>query len=195
MVSHIGKIFDGEYAIDYINECEEFTILDIGANIGGFAIWASYVWDNANVICYEPIKANFELLVQNVSDFENISYYNKAVGASSQKRIMYHGKNNSGECSFYPGLDQLTSGELVSVISGSELPEAEIVKIDTEGAEIEILQSINFQPHVYMIEYHSEENKKFIDSYLVNYKLVEHKQTEIHFGIVIYVLKDFFLNS
>ena len=44
MITHIAKIFNGEYNVGYNNPNP--TILDIGANIGGFARWANYRWPN-----------------------------------------------------------------------------------------------------------------------------------------------------
>lgn len=63
MIAHVGKIFQGEYAIGKIDNP---YIIDIGANVGGFAVWAHEYFTNPKIDCYEPIKANYDLLRQNI---------------------------------------------------------------------------------------------------------------------------------
>lgn len=190
MISHIGKIFSGEYLINYVNEDPSFTILDIGANIGGFARWASYVWPNAQIDCYEPVSFNYNLLVKNMQDKPNVKCHNVAVGAEEAEKFIFYGKNNVGECSFYLGDEQVNNGENVKIISATILPVAKIVKIDTEGSEVEIIKNIQFKPDVYLIEYHSSKNKDFIESYLTDYVLIEHTITGADYGILKYGLKE-----
>ncbi len=60
MISHVGKIFQGEYAIERMGKNP--YIIDIGANVGGFAVWAHEYFDKPIIDCYEPIKANYDLL-------------------------------------------------------------------------------------------------------------------------------------
>ena len=140
MVKHIEKIFNGEYDIPYENPNP--VILDIGGNVGGFCLWANKRWANSKIYSYEPIKNNFNLLKENTKDIDNIMPVNVAVGSKTETRKMYYGLNNIGECSFKHGVEQIEDGEDVSVFSASLLPKANIVKIDTEGAEIEILENI-----------------------------------------------------
>ena len=49
-------------------ELETPFVLDIGANIGAFACWALERWPGAEVNCYEPVPANFDMLRQNVPE-------------------------------------------------------------------------------------------------------------------------------
>ena len=53
MISHVGKIFQGEYAIGAMPNP---YIIDIGANVGGFAVWAHEYFDKPKIDCYDPIK-------------------------------------------------------------------------------------------------------------------------------------------
>jgi FkbM family methyltransferase len=140
MVKHVEKIFEGEYDIAYQNSNP--IILDIGGNIGGFSLWANKRWTNSKIYAYEPIKNNFNLLKENTKDMDNIVISNVAIGSKEETRRMYYGAHNIGECSFEHGLEQIEDGEDVSVMPASLLPKADIVKIDTEGAEIEILENM-----------------------------------------------------
>jgi hypothetical protein len=68
------------------------------------------------------------------------------------------------------------------------LPKADIVKIDTEGAEIEILENMVIKPDIYLIEYHSAYSRRRIDNILYDYTLVEADIKHPHYGIVKYAL-------
>lgn len=190
MITHIAKIFNGEYNIGYNNPSP--VILDIGANIGGFARWANYRWPNSKIHCYEPVKGTFEMLKANTSDILNVEIYNVAIGKKKQKKKIYYGKNNIGEASLIQGEEQREDGETVDLFPGSKLPKADIVKIDTEGYEAEILSVINFQPDIFLIEYHSAENRRFIDLHLSDYTLVSLSMRDHNYGIAKYAKKTLF---
>jgi len=186
MVPHIEKIFKGEYDIPYENPNP--VILDIGGNVGGFCLWANKRWKNSKIYSYEPIKKNFDLLKLNTKDIENIMVMNLAIGSKTEQRRMYYGAHNVGECSFQQGAEQIEEGEDVSVVAASLLPKANIVKIDTEGAEIEILENMVIKPDVYLIEYHSAYNRRKIDNILHDYTLVAADIANANYGIVKYAL-------
>jgi FkbM family methyltransferase len=193
MITHIAKIFNGEYDIGYNNANP--VILDIGANIGGFARWANYKWPNSKIYCYEPVKSTFEMLKSNTFDIPNMEINNVAIGKKKEKKKIYYGKNNIGEASLIQGEEQREEGETINVFPGSKLPEANIVKIDTEGYEVEILNAITFQPDIYLIEYHSADNRRFIDSYLSDYVLLELEMTNYNYGIAKYAKKSLLTGS
>ena len=71
MISHVGKIFQGEYAIGAMPNP---YIIDIGANVGGFAVWAHEYFEQPKIDCYEPIKENYEMLSDNanLNEIKNI---------------------------------------------------------------------------------------------------------------------------
>ena len=186
MTEHVQKIFDGEYDIPY--QHSNPIILDIGGNVGGFCLWANKRWANSQIYSYEPIKNNFNLLKKNTENIKNITPINVAIGSKTETRRMYYGAHNVGECSFINGAEQVEQGEEVSVMSANLLPSADIVKIDTEGAEIEILENIKFKPSVYLIEYHSAYNRRRIDNILYDYTLVAADITHPAYGILKYAL-------
>ena len=186
MTKHIEKIFKGEYDIPYENSNP--VILDIGGNVGGFSLWANQRWANSKIYSYEPIKNNFNLLKENTKDIDNIVISNVAIGSKTETRRMYYGAHNVGECSFINGDEQVEEGEEVSVMSANLLPAANIVKIDTEGAEVEILENITIKPDVYLIEYHSASNRRKIDNLLYDYTLLSANISSPNYGIVKYAL-------
>src|SRR5678816_1726198 len=96
---HAQKVFRGEYNVSY--DRPNPVILDVGANIGTFAIWASYRWPGSTIHCYEPMPDNFAMLKNNVAQFgDRVTIHNVAIGDPSHKE-MFLGANNCGECSFF----------------------------------------------------------------------------------------------
>jgi FkbM family methyltransferase len=171
MRRHVQKVLDGEYDIPYRHSAP--VILDIGANVGSFAAWALERWPGAHVHCYEPLPDNFALLRRNLDHVagRSVSLNNFAVGNPSLTRL-YLGRNNCGEASFYDVGEQSTAFVEVNTRAPDILPKAHIVKIDTEGSEVEILTrmtSLDFD--AIMLEYHSEANRRKIDALLQDYVL------------------------
>ena len=183
MISHVGKIFQGEYAIGAMPSP---YIIDIGANVGGFAVWAHEYFDKPKIDCYEPIKENFNLLRQNTAGTD-IAIRNFAIGKEDGERQMYYGLNNCGEASMFAGEEQAKEGEIVKVMSAKNLPPCDIMKIDTEGAEIEILENLTVQPVVFLIEFHSAWNRRRIDELLYDYTLAECTMRGYNYGILKYI--------
>lgn len=187
MIAHVGKIFQGEYAIGSLDNP---YIIDIGANVGGFAVWAHEYFNNPKIDCYEPIKANYELLRQNI-DGTDISCRNIAIGAKDEERRMYYGIHNCGEASLYQGEEQGQDGELVKVMASLHLPKCDIMKIDTEGAEVEIIENLVNFPNIFLIEFHSAHDRRRIDELLCDYTLIECTMRGYNYGILKYVRSEY----
>ena len=56
-------------------------IIDIGGHVGLFCIYASQFCKDGKIFCYEPIKENYQLLIENIkkNNLKNIVCFNKAV--------------------------------------------------------------------------------------------------------------------
>ena len=183
MIAHVGKIFQGEYAVGKVDNP---YIIDIGANVGGFAVWAHEYFNNAKIDCYEPIKANYDILRQNIEGTD-IAVRNIAIGKDDGERMMYYGLHNCGEASMFQGEEQRQEGEMVKVMSAKHLPQCDIIKIDTEGAEIEILENLVHFPNIFLVEFHSAYNRRKIDELLLDYTLIECTMRGWNYGILKYV--------
>lgn len=64
-------------------------ILDVGANVGKWAIEISPYFPSAEIYSFEPIKECFDKLILNTSNNYKIHGYNVAVGSLSEKREIY----------------------------------------------------------------------------------------------------------
>lgn len=171
------NVLDGEYNIN-ISFTGSPVILDIGSNIGAFAIWSLKRFNPSNIYCYEPLKRHFNLLQQNIKALPetptNITLINKAVESPFNK--LYLGKKSTASSSFYDLKGQLEEYEEVENILAKELPECGILKVDTEGCEVDIITKYlhtHNRPILILFEFHREEDRIELDKLLTlfNYKL------------------------
>lgn len=191
MVSHLKLIQRGEYDLAYNHPRP--IILDVGANVGGFAVWALRRWPGCEIHCYEPLPDNFAMLEANVGILgeagvtNSIHIHNNAVGDPAHTRI-FLGRNNCGEASFFDLGEQETRSVAVVTQLPAVMPPAQILKIDTEGCEIEILSGLSSIDYdVVLLEYHSEQNRREADLLLRDYALVGGYARCAHRGILKYM--------
>jgi FkbM family methyltransferase len=186
MEEHIREILDGEYDLPYSRLAP--VIIDIGANIGGFTLWASQRWERSTIHCYEPVPRNFEILLRNLSvlDRSRIHANNFAIGDPQWTR-MFLGKNNCGEASFFDIGEQASQTINVETYRADILPPAHILKIDAEGSELDILQHVPMSYEVILIEYHGENKRRAVDTILRDYCLAGAQIRVPHRGVLKYV--------
>lgn len=130
------------------------TILDISANIGAFALRSHQEWPKEKINCYEPIPSNVEILKANI----NPKWCQ--VEASGIKELGGEEEIYLGDMfvtgSFVKGGCQVDKKTSVQCVVAASLPSAELVKIDTEGSELEILKNLDLtKTKVIMLEHHS----------------------------------------
>ena len=126
-------------------------ILDVGANTGLFIIRMKQLYPDAEVLGFEPLPANYVQLQRNIewSNLRGVKTRMQGVGGSTRKEKLYVHPRNIGGHSIYP--DQAMDGRSVEIdIVG--LPEllgsmpskrCGLLKLDCEGAEFEIIKSID----------------------------------------------------
>lgn len=162
---NVIEVFDGPY--DYMLDGCNLSILDIGANIGTFALWALRRFPNSTIVCYEPILETFEILKKN-TEFFGIKSYQLAV--STEKNLVFRVNMNALDSA---GKDCLTSecGEVMEVkvetVHPKEVGNFDIVKVNTEGAEVDILTNMNLdKTYIVMVESHSDEKRCAVQKHL-----------------------------
>lgn len=183
------NVIMGEYKAP-VNIGGPVTVLDIGANCGAFALWARDQWPRCKLFCYEPHPVMFAYLERNTAHFDNILRFNTAVGDTSRNTL--YECRGSRTCGSQYQADNKTGSIDISVIAPSTLPVADIIKIDTEGAEYDILQGLCFTPRYLLIEWHSELDRVNIDrwAYARGMMLVKALVHERHVGVNHYVKEE-----
>lgn len=168
---HLEKVFAGEYEIPDVPAA---SILDLGANCGAFSIWASHRFPGCKIDAYEPHPDNFLFLKKNLTAYSNVTLHNYAVGDPGM-RILSDGRFNQGEASLHKVANNpLPTGRHVEVIDPLSLPEADIIKLDIEGSEIEVLIPLLQAGRKFsaiMFEWHNHESRRLLDLHLDDYHL------------------------
>jgi FkbM family methyltransferase len=123
------------------------TVLDIGANVGVTALYFSRIFPNANVHAFEPAPDNFAVLQKNVANCKRIRAYNFALGAQDATLELFGSDNpvNFGGYSLHAaGSDtskkiSIPVRNVAGVLKEIGVEAVDVVKVDTEGAEWDIL--------------------------------------------------------
>lgn len=166
-------------------------VLDIGANVGAFSLLAKLRWPNARFVCYEPDPTTFAFLDKNVGWFAKT--VNAAVVLADEAVFLKRGFESRLCSSVKPIVEYQTNAEDVAILTrfAEDLPQADVVKIDTEGSEVDIVKGLTYiLPKLLMVEYHSEAARVEITSLLSGrMRLVGHKFDAPNLGVLHY-LKD-----
>lgn len=155
----------GEISVGSLGECRVFwqifvrhsyalprrcrTIVDAGANIGMFSVWAALQRPETRIIAVEPSPATFETLCRNVASNglgERITTVRSALGAEAGERVMRTDADSTMHAVLSRGTVQIDGvavrcGTLSELLDGQGLAEVDLLKMDIEGAEYEVLLS------------------------------------------------------
>ena len=148
MRSAVEYVLEGEYESGH--DGASLDILDLGANIGSFALWANMRWPNSRICCYEPNPGTFAYLKRNTAHLPNVMAFNVAVFPGTKAREPFFARyDGDGEAGLtrYAG-DTFTETAMqpaieVDVVDPSKLTSADIVKIDIEGGEAAVLAALD----------------------------------------------------
>ena len=158
------------------------TVVDIGANVGLFTLYIRLLRAGTTIHCFEPVPDTVVLLKANLNDMSGIHVHPYGLSNITGRTAMHLHPYNTGENSLKSTSTQ--SGQLIEIeVQDAEaafrriqLIDIDILKIDTEGCEVEILESLHFRLQrigIILLEYHSEADRRKIDRLLGNFVLFE----------------------
>ena len=162
------------------------TVLDIGANIGAFALRVHAQWPEAAIRCYEPVKENYRELVKNVSSCRKIQAYRFAVRSFRGTGRIFMG-DRGVTCGFHQLGRQRNATERVMCVDAAGIPAAEFVKVDAEGCEVEIVSRLDLKKtRALVVEYHRiEDIQKIKDiAFQATMQLIEEKAASETHGVL-----------
>lgn len=163
-----------ELLIDLRHEKDCVTVLEIGGNIGYYALLEARVLeDKANIICFEPSPPNIERLEENVE----LNGFGGRVdvvplAAGAEERVVEFEVSTHSNLSRVKGVldntndvDKVVSADVVRVDDYLDVknvsPESvDVVRMDVEGFEYQVLKGLTnvieaSNPSVFFIEFHS----------------------------------------
>jgi len=141
------EVFLEKVYLKYFSPGPNPIIVDIGAYIGDFSIYAAKNL-NAHLIAYEPALENFLIFEKNIqlnSLSERIKAINKAVGERGE--IILNVKKDGDEIYVSSHMDEngekrkVQSDTLEDVLKLNNLTKIDLLKIDCDGGEYEIFAS------------------------------------------------------
>jgi FkbM family methyltransferase len=123
------------------------VVVDLGANIGAFSLFASRT--AANVYAFEPDPSNYRQLVRNLAlnDVSNVVPIQAAISGSSGKALLHSAKSNKGSSSLVVDVsDDTVEVEVMTLrqlMDDYELAVIDLLKVDIEGSEYDLFAGLS----------------------------------------------------
>lgn len=127
-------------------------LFDVGANVGQTVKDFKEVFKNSTIHAFEPSPSTFEILKNNTSNFNKLHLWNYGVGSSSEN-LVFNEYALSNMSSFFDLQNVKTSNlkrktivqttTIDQFISENRIPGIDVLKIDTEGFELEVFRGAN----------------------------------------------------
>jgi FkbM family methyltransferase len=149
----INLWLDDEYGLESIPRPIE-TIIDIGANIGLFSIWARHNFPSARIHAYEPNQSIIEYTQRNLVPID-VSVFNAGVTDENVKGelvVKYSSRYGVTRKSAGGTLQFVSICDAIDAMGGA----VDLIKMDCEGSEWEIFDKLDAFERVRFIhmEYH-----------------------------------------
>jgi len=182
----INVLLDDEYRLRTL-KLQPSTIVDIGANIGLFSIWAAANFPAATIHSYEPNADLWSFAEANLNQV-GARLYREAVGLNhGRASVSYEGESRLGRC-------ELSESGSVVVTALSEVVAraggcVDLLKMDCEGAEWNMFEdAASFrQVKNVVMEYHTLAETHSVESLVSRFKdlgfALRHLNPNAGFGI------------
>lgn len=157
---------------DYGRIKDNSIVIDVGANIGVFSIYAVSTSKNTKVYSYEPMMGNYNLLAENIELNKldkKILPFQLGVGSKKEKRRLFlaggspfHSLYSTEENTEFLDINVIS---LKNIFDENHIECCDILKSDCEGAEFEMFYNT---PDEYFekikeirLEYHNQKNEDY----------------------------------
>ena len=174
------------YTYPLVENFNPKLILDVGANLGATSMFFAINYPKARIFSFEPTEMNFRWLQKNTEGFKNITRIKKGAYFKDTAAKIFLDSESGGRNSIYKDWTKSDRFELVELINLGKFLESknlekkvDILKIDTEGCEIDILSSINNHlknVQIIYLEYHGKSDEERILELLSESHVVKQKK-------------------
>jgi FkbM family methyltransferase len=123
------------------------VIVDLGGNIGLAAVYFALRYPAARIVCVEPARAPARLLATNIAPHPNVHHVAFAV-TDTDGTVMFHEMPSDvgssltmrdGSVATYA----VQARTLPSLLSALAIDRVDLLKVDVEGAELDVLRSVS----------------------------------------------------
>jgi FkbM family methyltransferase len=179
------------------------TIVDIGAHVGSASVYFSHHFPEATVYAFEPNPMCCHLLRQNVAG-RNVQVFEQGLADRTRTAILDNSYCPSNASVWQRKTTEkrpvregvaVIMREAANAMKHLAIDRVDILKIDTEGCEVQILRSLvkdtALMPiiKVIYVEYHSELDRRATDDLLQYTHVLQNATAEVvHNGVLCYVL-------
>lgn len=155
-----------------------FVVIDGGANIGSFSIYAAKSAQDVKVLSYEPVRENFEALLENIriNKLSNIEAFNHALSGKIATKKIFLAESRIGDHSFSRKTNKCVEVECLGIkdtFERNKIVKCNLLKLDVEGAEYEILFNTprEFLNRIQLIclEFHDDLTNKYSHQDLIEF--------------------------
>lgn len=164
-------------------------IIDVGAHIGAFSLYAATRAKNVKVHSYEPFKKSFDQLKKNIqlNNLQKlIKIFNLGVYGKKGPQIFYIKLDHVMDSSLFIKNEQkeiINCTTLKDIFNSNKIKKCNFLKMDCEGAEFEILYNTPKEYlkkiHKIAMEYHD------IDKKNLNHKQLKKFLEQNNFKVII----------
>lgn len=183
--NEVFKLMEYKSSIEKIKS-SIYPIIDVGAHVGFFSIFATSINSSVKIYSIEPEKNNFELLNKHKDEnrFENINTFKMAIAGKSYngelilsedsinhkiKREVINTKKKKIEDDNF---QKVRVFSLKDFFIENKLDRVSLIKMDIEGGEYDIFDHLDVDDfsriESFVIEYHEDKNSKKDRKYLEN---------------------------
>jgi FkbM family methyltransferase len=167
-----GVVLSGPKMTDHDYECylkvnQGDTVLDVGASVGGFTISVTpKVGADGVVVAIEPDPNNLICLKKNTSKLNNVQIVGKYVSNHRGKERLYVARKNEEKLMIPSDNEyvEIQTDTLDCIVSDLEIERVDFIKMDVEGAELEVLEgaekTLEIARKVVVAAYHIRNGKK-----------------------------------
>jgi len=201
-------VYDQYAAKDFIKDGD--IVIDAGANIGVFSLWAAFLNPAGQIYAFEPSQENFSLLEKNIlnNNLKNVFCQRLALGNQEGEAELLKASFSldglGSSCSlknshfaddkeyFYNSFETVPIISIDQFVLLHQLPRLDFIKIDTEGYEKQIIKGAyqtikKFKPVIACSAYHFKNDKEDIPHLIkeiepsYHYKLINRGELDLIF--------------
>lgn len=194
----VGEIFGAnEYALlPTVSHSGPLKMFDAGANVGLFAVYMKLKYPGSIIHCFEPSPNTLPLCRANTESLGGVIVHPYGLYNQEQEATFYchphHTLQDSIKVSATAAYTTTIQLKDAGAVFDANLPEKhlDVLKVDTEGCEIEILESLGHRLDwidYALVEYHSEYERRRIDELLKDFHLFGFRVVRPGMGITRYV--------